>query len=671
MTHRPELVAHGVRLGEQVVPLLAGSVHYYHLAVEHWKPALTAIRGLGLSFIDTYVPWSVHERAGQYDFGSQRSELDVRRFLELVRELGLFAIIRPGPHVNAELTGFGIPERVLWDEDCMARSASGSRVVLPIPPLAFPLPSYSSPKFQEETRRWYDRVGSELGHLCYPHGPIVFVQVDNEATLGFRDGVFDQDYHPAQLTEYREFLTRKYPNVEALRRLYKNPALVLSKSNPPERKQLKLAGDLPAALDWAEAQEAILARALERMAVPLRDHFPGALLTHNLPPGWEASVLDPERLDRSFDLVGADYYHRANAEQRRAIFQRTSELAFRARVRDRPCFAAELGVGFPPYFSPHSEADSRFSTLCALAYGIQGFNLYMAVERSRWIGAPIDHTGTPLAEADFYRLLVQALRRTRLFELERRSRVTIVVPRSLRRLSRVLHAFDPLSPTMLSAMTGDQRLGPGEQTLGLASSVVLDTFEFMSLLEHELDRRRIPYTIAADDQLTEALVPGSWTVLLCNSALGSDQIELVERALAAGQLVTLGPHAPERDLAFQPLATRPLLHEVSSVPALLGVNPHAIESAVSAAATALELSKFSLDDPAVHVSVFETRGGDSPRVAFLINPTPRDLEVSWSFATLAEARDALTAEQLSVVAGTLRVPIPCRSVRMLELGTVS
>ncbi|HEU5073395.1 MAG TPA: beta-galactosidase, partial [Polyangiaceae bacterium] len=409
MTHRPELVAHGVRLGEQVVPLLAGSVHYYHLAVEHWRPALTEVRALGLSFVDTYVPWSVHERAGQCDFGSLHPELNVRHFLELARELGLYAIVRPGPHVNAELTGFGIPKRVLWDEECMARSANGSRVVLPIPPLAFPLPSYASPKFQEETSRWYQQVGSVLGDLCYPAGPIVFVQVDNEATLGFRDGVFDQDYHPAQLNEYREFLTRKYPNLEALRRLYKNPALVVSKSNPPDRKQLKLASDLPAALDWAEAQEGTLARALERMALLLRELFPGALLTHNLPPGWEASVLDAELLDRTFDLVGADYYHRASPPHRRAIFQRTSELGFRARSRGRPCFAAELGVGFPPYFSPHAEGDSRFTALCALAYGLQGFNLYMTVERSRWIGAPIDHTGTPLAEADFYRQLVLAV----------------------------------------------------------------------------------------------------------------------------------------------------------------------------------------------------------------------------------------------------------------------
>lgn len=671
MTHRPELVAHGVRLGEQVVPLLAGSVHYYHLAVEHWKPALTALRDLGLSFVDTYVPWSEHERAHGYDFGAEHPQLNVRYFLELAAELGLYAIVRPGPHVNAELTGFGIPKRVLWDDECMARSASGSRVVLPIPPLAFPLPSYSSPKFQAETASWYQAVGRVLGDLCYPAGPIVFVQVDNEATLGFRDGVFDQDYHPAQLNEYREFLAKKYPNVDALRRLYKNPALVIGKSNPPERKQLKLASDLPAALDWAEAQEDTLARALERMALCLRELFPGALFTHNLPPGWEASVLDPQLLDQSFDLLGSDYYHRATPPHRRAIFERTSELGFRARSRGRPCFAAELGVGFPPYFAPHSEADSRFSTLCALAYGVQGFNLYMAVERSRWIGAPIDHTGTPLAEAEFYGQLVSAVRRTRLFELERRTAVTIVVPRILRRLARVLHAFDPLSPTMLAAMTGDQRLGPGEQELGLPSSLALDTLEFLSLLEHELDRRHIPYTLAAGDQLAFALASEGWTIVLSCSALGAAEVELIEGAFAQGRAVTLGPHAPERDLAFQPLETRPPLADSASIPALVGVNAQAIERAIEAADSALDLRRLAIADADVHATLFEARDSRAPRVAFLINPTPRDLEVSWSFAPLVEVRDAITNEQLSVAAGALRVPIPCRSVRMLELVGIS
>jgi hypothetical protein len=113
------------------------------------------------------------------------------------------------------------------------------------------------------------------------------------------------------------------------------------------------------------------------------------------------------------------------------------------------------------------------------------------------------------------------------------------------------------------------------------------------------------------------------------------------------------------------------LADTASVPALVGVNAQAIERAIEAADSALGLRRLAIDDVDVHASLFEARDSGAPRVAFLINPTPRDLEVSWSFAPLVEVRDAITNEQLSVEAGALRVPIPCRSVRMLELAGIS
>lgn len=666
MTHRPELVAHGVRLGERVVPLLAGSVHYYHLSVEHWGPALTALVDLGVSFVDTYVPWSMHERAGSFDFGNADARLNVRAFLELARELGLLAIVRPGPHVNAELTGFGIPKRVLWDEECMARAASGARVVLPIPPLSFPLPSYASQKFHEETAAWYRRLGREIGDLYYPHGPIVLVQVDNEAALGFRDGVFDQDYHPSAVAAYRAFLAQKYTDLDQVRRLYKNPALSLAKANPPQRSKLRYTTDLPPALDWAEAQEHMIAQAIARMAAELRSLFPGTLLTHNLPPGFELSALDPALLEPSLDLLGVDFYHRASTRQRRAILQRTSELRWRSEVAGNPCYAAELGVGFPPYFAPHTEADSRFSALSALAYGVQGFNLYMAVERSRWIGAPIDETGTPREEAAFYRKLVRAVIETRLFELRRRSSVTVVVPREVRRLARVLHALDPLSPTLLSAMSGDGSQGPGEQDLGLPSSVITDTLEFLNLLEQALDRRHLPYTVCAGDQLQAALDQSRWTIVLCCSALAQEELARLEVALENGAHVTLGPHYPDRDSQLQPAAARPTLKSKSEIPLLVGLNEQAIENAVATAASFLALETLDIELEEVQGTLFETHDG-RPSVAFLINPTSRDLEVSWRFDDASSTRDVLTNRIVPFDSGVSKHLIVARSVRMLEL----
>jgi len=489
--------------------------------------------------------------------------------------------------------------------------------------------------------------------------------------LSFRDGVFDQDYHPDAVASYRRFLERKYPNLDELRRLYKNPALVIGKANPPQNKAVKYATELLPWLDWAESQEATLAASLERLASVLRSQFPGALLSHNLPPGFEYSALDPARLDATVDLLGLDYYHRATPAQRRAIAERTSELRQRASAAKKPCFAAELGVGFPPYFSPHSESDSRFTALAALAYGVQGFNLYMAVERNRWIGAPIFADGTPGPEADFYRALTKAVTRTRLAELQRSVEVTIVVPRDFRRLCRVLHAFGPLSPTLLSALSGDGSLGPIEKDLGLPSSVVMDTLQFLETVERELDVLHIPYGIATLDCLSHVLDTSRWVIVLCSSAMATAEVELLTAALESGVALTLGPHFPDKTESFQPRATPvQLAAEASEVPQLLGANPKAIARAVRSARDELGLSSLRIDNPEIHGTLFESPSSDV-RVAFLLNPTSRDSTVSWRFDTTITAQDALSKAPIPSSGDTLSISIEGRSARMLELTRVS
>ena len=93
------------------LPLYSGAVHYWRLDPALWRSILTTVRELGFRCVETYVPWSVHEVApGEFDFSGHR---DVDAFLRLCRELGLYAIVRPGPHINAEITYFGYPERII------------------------------------------------------------------------------------------------------------------------------------------------------------------------------------------------------------------------------------------------------------------------------------------------------------------------------------------------------------------------------------------------------------------------------------------------------------------------------------------------------------------------------------------------------------------------------
>ena len=66
----PTLAARALQLGQQQVPLYSGAVHYFRLKPSAWRPALTALKSLGLPMVETYVPWGVHElRDGSYDFG--------------------------------------------------------------------------------------------------------------------------------------------------------------------------------------------------------------------------------------------------------------------------------------------------------------------------------------------------------------------------------------------------------------------------------------------------------------------------------------------------------------------------------------------------------------------------------------------------------------------------
>src|SRR6266566_3088701 len=224
----------GIVVGDELVPLYSGSVHYWRLEREAWRAAIVETKKLGVKLIDTYVPWGVHETApGEADFGEKDPRLDVVAFLHLVHELGLYAIVRPGPHINAELTFFGLPERIVWDPACQARSPQNNPVVLPMVPVGFPVPSYASEAFLAETEKWFQLVAPKLVPLRWPDGPIVLCQIDNEGTLYFRDGLYDQDYRPEAVALYRAFLHEKYISKEALIRAYRKRAAPFEEVVPP------------------------------------------------------------------------------------------------------------------------------------------------------------------------------------------------------------------------------------------------------------------------------------------------------------------------------------------------------------------------------------------------------------------------------------------------------
>jgi beta-galactosidase len=658
----------GLRVGARDVPLISGSVHYFRLDPREWLAALTALQSLGIDIVDVYLPWGVHEQSdGSFDFGARDPRLDAVRFLKLAHSLGLLAIVRPGPHINAELTFFGIPERVIWNRDCQARSPRGMPVVLPVPPLSFPVPSYASVAFLDEADRWLETVAQRLAPLVWPEGPIVLCQVDNEGALYFRDGVYDQDHHPDAIATYRAFLLHKYGSIERIREVLHDPAANLAELRPPARFSATSPLDLARHLDAAEAQEEIIARAFLRMKQTLqRGGLAGIPTMHNLPFGEGSTPLDPERVNRVVDLLGLDYYHVASETARAEIARRTSDLAVRAGARGYAPFACELGAGFPPFFPPISEGDSAFTAMTALAYGLRGFNLYMAVERDRWIGAPIDRHGRRRPFADFWERLITALERLDFFSLHVRAAVHVVVPRNLRRLARVLHAFGPVSLAAFHVSGGGAEEACFEDEFGMGSPVVIEAWQFVKRLEAALSAERIPYAVVAGDLTEQALEHGQWTVVACAGGLEQQIRDSLARAIEAGRTVSIGPHLAERDAIFQPLREPLHVPDRGPVPGQLGLSEAAIREAVCAAKAALDLPHISCSPEALSVTVHYDDTARA-RVAFVINPTSRALHAELSLPAISSAVDALDGTEFRATKGRFELPLPAHTVRLLEL----
>ena len=627
MPARVRLLPGGLDLGDgKPLPLWAGAMHYWRHPQEEWRAGLEAMRDMGLRLVDTYIPWGVHElKPGDYDFGERDRSLDVARFLEIAHEVGLRCVFRPGPHINAELTYFGLPERIVWDEQCQARTPNGHPVIL----------------------------------------PIVLVQVDNEGALYFRDGQYDQDYHPDAVYAFREFLRAKYSrSLAALRGAWQDESLNFATVEPPKRFDARETRQLARHVDWAEFHEELLSSAMDRMAASLVEAgFSGLPTTHNLPLGESATPLNPARMT-AIDLVGLDYYHRATPTEHWTILRRTTELASRCEGRERPAFGAEVGAGFPPFFAPLDERDSMYALTCALAYGLRGFNLYMAVERDRWVGAPIDPHGRPRPMAALYRKLLSALDRTAFHSLRRRAPVRLVVPRALRRLARVTHAFGPLTPALFHVAGAGWRESVLERDFGLDAPPVIAAEAYLRAFERALHARGVPFAYAGGETVETSTAGATWIVCASAGGLRPHLLDSLHVAQKKGAIVTIGPRTPELDGSMLPLA-KPADVTGFEIEPLDDVAR--ADVLVARRIDDLALPTWPTDPIDAHVSVHEDASG-APRVVFVMNPTAEDLAVRVSLPGIDVLVDALDEEKRVVrTKGAFEVQVPGRTVRMFAV----
>ncbi|XP_041373724.1 beta-galactosidase-1-like protein 2 isoform X2 [Gigantopelta aegis] len=146
-------------LGGKPLTILSGAVHYFRSVPEYWKDRLLKVKACGLNTVETYVPWNVHEPVpGHFDFTGM---LDIRKYIKLAQEVGLYVILRPGPYICSEWDFGGLPSWLLADPNMRVRT------------------NYHG--YQKAAKSYLSQLLSRVVDLQFSNGgPIIAVQVENE-----------------------------------------------------------------------------------------------------------------------------------------------------------------------------------------------------------------------------------------------------------------------------------------------------------------------------------------------------------------------------------------------------------------------------------------------------------------------------------------------------------
>lgn len=137
----------------------SGAIHYFRVPRPYWRDRLLKLKECGFNTVETYVAWNVHEsHEGDFDFSGEK---DVAAFLRTAQELGLYAIVRPGPFICAEWEAGGFPAWLLADRNMRLRC------------------NYAP--YMQKVERYFKRLFAELSPCAIENGGnVILWQVENE-----------------------------------------------------------------------------------------------------------------------------------------------------------------------------------------------------------------------------------------------------------------------------------------------------------------------------------------------------------------------------------------------------------------------------------------------------------------------------------------------------------
>ncbi|MEO1007308.1 MAG: beta-galactosidase [Planctomycetota bacterium] len=149
--------------------IVGGTISYAHLPRAEWADRLHAAKLAGLNTVQVPVLWARHEPlAGQFDFAD---DADLRAFVEMAHDAGLYVILRLGPAQGQDHDFGGLPTWLTQLPAHELRSNSGA--------------------FLEACSRYITAVADQVRDLqinaAGKGGPILLIQNEHLWTCGAQD----------------------------------------------------------------------------------------------------------------------------------------------------------------------------------------------------------------------------------------------------------------------------------------------------------------------------------------------------------------------------------------------------------------------------------------------------------------------------------------------------
>ncbi|HQL91981.1 MAG TPA: beta-galactosidase [Anaerolineaceae bacterium] len=391
-----------LNLRDQKIPLLAGEVHFFRMDTSVWERSVEAIKVLGLPMISTYLSWRRFEKIeGIFDFkGTTDPRLNLKAFLEICQEKGVYVILKPGPWICAEETNGGYPDWLVERKSLQVLDADGNVVLGYNPPFNSPIPSLFHQDYWEALTRWLKAVDDFVRPFIYPSGPIVLMQLDNEPCYTFHDRFLESDYNPVITGPhgvFKKWLEEKYSSIDELKQVYGLETKSVSDLKAPRT----VTESSPAALlrDWTLFKEWSLAEHVNRIGLLHRKNGIEKIpftINFNLHP----QLSTPNNwalLEQASGLGGFDYY--PELPMRWSFFTRMVMAVTYSRLINKIPWSPEMMTGIwsfegqPNQSHSFSVDDYRYLYFTCLAYGLKGMNFYMLADRDNWIDSPINGMG--------------------------------------------------------------------------------------------------------------------------------------------------------------------------------------------------------------------------------------------------------------------------------------